>query len=357
MRNTKLIPTFLNRFPFCSVNVLNYNEKEYLNNCLASLSKINYPRKRYEIILIDNGSSDGSVDFVKETFPKIKIIQNRNIGFSAGNNIALRNEESDYCILLNADAAVDKNWLVELVKVAESDKSIGLCTSKIMMLDDNKIINSAGGVVHFLGFAWPRGLYTRDKNQFDKNEETTLASGASLLIRKNIFRKVGYFDEIYFLYCEDLDYTWRARLAGFKAIFVPNSVVYHKYGGSVRKNITNFKKFYFVERNRLVTIMKNYSLETLLVILPIMLLTEIGFMLYYSSLGSPLLKIRTYYWILKNIKGILIKRKEIQITREVTDGEVVGLFVSKFSYFPTSVIFKILNSIMPSYWNIAQNLI
>jgi hypothetical protein len=348
----------MNKLPFCSIIVLNYNEKEYLRNCLSSLLRINYPKNRYKIVLVDNGSSDDSVNFVRKTFLEIKIIQNKNIGFSAGNNVALRSEKGDYLILLNADTVVDKNWLVELVKVAETDKSIGLCTSKLLMLDNKTIINSAGGIVHFLGFSWPRGLFIKDKNQFNKIEETSLASGASLLIRKNILKKVGYFDESYFLYGEDTDYTWRVRLAGFKTIFVPNSVVYHKYSGSIKKYVTNIKKFYYLERSRITTLLKNYSLHSLLILFPSMIVMETSLILYFIYLKSPLLKFKVYSWILKNFRIILKNRKNIQKTRKIDDKELIQLFTSEFSYFTTSpLVLKILNPIINLYWKIVKNLI
>jgi hypothetical protein len=138
---------------------------------------------------------------------------------------------------------------------------------------------------------------------------------------------------------------------------VPNSVVYHKYSGSIKKYVTNIKKFYYLERSRITTLLKNYSLRSLLILFPSMIVMETSLILYFIYLKSPLLKFKVYSWILKNFRIILKNRKNIQKTRKIDDKELIQLFTSEFSYFTTSpLVLKILNPIMNLYWKIVKNL-
>ena len=316
-----------NEMPKCSIIVLNYNAKPYILKCLKSLEKINYPKGKYEIVLVDNAYTDGSKELVKKNFPKLKIITNwKNLGFSTGNNVALKSLKSDYYIILNPDTYVDKNWLINLVKVAKSDKSIGICTSKILTMDDKNKINYAGGIINFLGFAWPRGFNQRDMQNFDKVEETAFASGASMLIKKEVLDKVGYLDDDYFIYHEDADYSWRARLFGYKVVYVPSSIVYHKHEGTVGNEFKRIRKFYYLERNRLQTLIKNYSLKSLIVISPMLAFTEISITLYFMIVFKSAMKIATYMDIVKNFRKLMLKRAIIQHKRIVNDMKIIEHF-------------------------------
>lgn len=313
--------------PYCSIIVLNYNAKEYLDKCLKSLQDINYPKDRYQIVLVDNASTDGSVEFVKKNFPEIRLIANKqNFGFMKGNNIALKAIESEYYVLLNPDTFVDKDWLINLVEVAKSDGSIGLCSSKILAMDDKSKINYAGGMVNFLGFSWPRGFDEKDDGRFGALGEIGFASGASMLIKKDVLDRIGLLDEDFFMYYEDVDYSWRARLFGYKVVYVPKSLVYHKHEGSVKKSMGFKRKFYHLEKNRVETILKNYSRKSLLFLLPFIVLVELGLVFYFLIFHRSLLKFFGYAHLIRHIKRLFKKRTEVQQNRTVSDKQIFKYF-------------------------------
>jgi len=348
------------KFPLSSIVVLNYNGGKDLIHCLNSLRSINYPKDKYEIIVVDNASTDGSADIAEERFSEVKIIRNRvNLGFSAGNNIGLKSASGEYLVVLNFDTEVTVNWLSELVRPAERDDNVCLCTSKLLMFNERKILNSAGGSVHYLGFHWPKGFGKQDGQEFNNLEETAAASGCSLLVKREVLQKIGFFDEDYFLYGEDTDLTWRARLYGYEAMYVPSSVVYHRCGAAVKKTYGDLEKLYFLERNRTMTLLKNYSVKALLLLLPMIAFIEFCLYSYFIFiLKAPFLKLRGHAWILKNLRRIIQKRSRIQNMRRVHDSRIVSLFVSEFSeYEGAPTLARTLDPILKTYYCMVSGLI
>lgn len=349
-----------NKMPYCSIIVLNYNAKKFIEKCLSSLHKLNYPKSRYQIVFVDNASIDGSVNFVKEKFPRVKIIKNKkNLGFSAGNNVALKTIKSDYYILINVDMFVDRNWLINLVKVAESDDRIGLCASKILTMSDKSKINYAGGWINFLGFAWPKGFLQKDKKEFNKIEETGYTAGGALLIKKEVLEKVGLLEENFFMYYDDIDYSWRVKLFGFKTLYVPKAVIYHNYQGSSEISQNVVKKFYHLEKNRLETLIKCYSLKTLLLLFPLTFFVELGLNFYFLIFYKNPLKLLTYEALIKNYKSILKKRLFIQKNRVVKDKQILNQFTGNIPeyalYHPMAI--KVIGIIFSSYFKFIKKLL
>ncbi len=338
------------------VIVLNTNEKHHLETCLPSL--LNQTFKDFEIILSDNGSTDESVNFVKKKFPTVKILENKkNYGFAKGNNLAAKvalENKVDYIAFLNPDTEVDRNWLGELIKVAESNPEIGACTSKALLFDNRDILDSAGGVLNYLGHAWSIGFNDEDKGQYGKRE-ISFACGGYSLFKREVLEKVGLFDEDYFIYCEDSDLSWRTRLAGYKIYFAPRSIVYHKYAF----NLNNKIKLYYLERNRITTLLKNYNLKTLLLISPALLILELSILSYALITGWFWMKVKGYLWNLKYIRKTLKKRSEIQSKRKVPDSEIVKLYVGTidFSGIKNPLLDKILNPILNCYWSFIKRFI
>jgi len=220
-----------------SIIIVNWNGKKYLSDCLTSVLNQTYPN--YEIILVDNGSNDGSIEFVREKYPEVKITKlDKNYGFAKGNNIgmkeALKDKDVKYIALLNNDTKVDKNWLSELVKVVASDEKIGICTSKILRMD-KLTIDSTGHVLR-LGMLADRGRNKIDRGQYDDKLDIFGACAAACLYKREMLEEIGLFDESFFAYYEDAELSWRAYKNGWKARYVPTSVVYHKGGGTSKKN-------------------------------------------------------------------------------------------------------------------------
>lgn len=237
--------------PFCSVIVLNYNGRKFLKDCFIALKGVDYPKSRMEVIMVDNGSTDGSVKYVKRSFPWIKTMKlDENYGFAKGNNSALNIAKGEYIIFLNNDTEVEKNWLIELVKVAKSDRSIGICGSKVKNFSGKKLKAIAGeGYLNILGV--PK-FATGAENA----KPCFFVSGCSLLIKKSVLRKLDYcFDERYFAYFEDIDLCWRVRLSGYKVVYVPTSVVDHKKALTA-KMVGSIVDYYHY-RNKIWTFKKN----------------------------------------------------------------------------------------------------
>lgn len=231
------------RYPKVSIIIVNWNGRRYLNECLTSVFHQTYPN--YDVILVDNGSTDGSVEFVRKNCPKVKTIKlDRNYGFARGNNVgieeALKDKNVKSIVSLNNDTKVDKNWLSELVKVAESNEKIGMCVPKILKMDNPAIIDSTGGILKLglkLGFiVTNRGCGEVDKGQYDEKLDIMGIGGASGLYKREMLEEIGLFDESFFTYCEETELSWRANKKGWKARYVPASVVYHKGSGTSKKS-------------------------------------------------------------------------------------------------------------------------
>ncbi len=301
-----------------TVILLSYNSHEDLAECIPSLMSQTYSNS--EIIVVDNASTDSSVEFIKTNYPDIKLIETgENLGYPSGNNVGFEHAEGEYIAVLNPDTIVDTKWLAELIKPLEHDPQIALTTSKILIYDRKTVINTCANSPHYTGLDFCRGLYDA-ASEYGEIEEVGAISGCSFVIRKEALNHLAGFDSDFFLYLEDADLSWRARLAGYKILYVPTSIVYHKFDLSVAP-----WKYYYLERNRYLLLLKNCSLRFLVLILPSLLLTEVITCSYAFIKGLPFLKskLRAYWWILKNVKLIHKKRSEIQRIRIIDENTFV----------------------------------
>ena len=323
-----------------SIIILNYNGKSYLENCLKSLEEQTY--KNMEVILVDNASIDGSVEYVEQKFPWVKIVRNsRNLGFAEGNNRGVKYATGEYVVFLNNDTVVDKYWLENLIIAAESDPTIGICGSKILFLDKKDLIQELGGLCDIYGSTTHRYCGEIDKGQYDFISDVFYVSGASLLIKRKVLKEIGGFDPIYFMYHEDVDLCWRAQLAGYRVVVVPTSKVYHKGGGSLQSPLSRYisgkfeidkQRKYFTERNTLITLLKNYSLKTLLKILPrylALISAEIGLYIVSGRFDGVIILLKAQFYVLKNIKYILFQREKISKIRKVNDAVIIRRMIKK----------------------------
>lgn len=239
-------------FPKTSIIVLNYNGKKFLKDCFESISRLNYPKNKIELIIVDNNSSDDSVPYMKKNFPYVKIIKNdTNLGY-VGNNAGIKHAKGGFIALLNNDTKVDKNWLTELIKVITSNDSIGAVGSKVLFMDGR--IQSVGHQ-EYPNFYWgDKGFLEHDEGQYQKIQEVPSICGCSVLYRKKCLNDVGLFDEDFFIYLEDVELSIKCRKKGWKLLYVPRSIVYHKYNGT--NNLAFETKL--VERNRLLLLAKHF---------------------------------------------------------------------------------------------------
>lgn len=326
-----------NLIPRVAILILGYNSKNDLKDSIESSLKQTYDN--FEVIYIDNNSLDASISFIKEYYPNIRIIKNKkNLGYTGAYNFALKKifqEDFDSAVLLNPDVIVDKNWLLNLVNSAYSDKSIAITQSKIFLWDGkgNDLINTFGNKINYLGFGFCGNYKEKDNGKFNKDIEIAYASGCCMLIKKYHYFKIGEFDEKFFIYCEDQDYGWRARMKGYKIILSAKSILFHKY----KFNKENVKKFFFLERNRFYFIFKNYSFRTIVLVMPALLFMELGIISDSIIKGYFLEKIKGYWSFAKNIKLVYNDRRRIQRERVVDDSKLL-------CFLDPSVDFKEINN-------------
>jgi GT2 family glycosyltransferase len=244
-----------------AVVILNYNTREFLEKFLPSVCNSTY--KNIEIVVADNASTDGSIQFVKESFPQIRCIEfQENHGFTGGYNRALKEVNSDYYVLLNSDVEVESNWIESIVDLFEISPKIAAIQPKIISWHDKKSFEYAGaggGYIDKYGFPFCRGRIfdsiETDRGQYDEVKQVFWATGAALFVRAELYHSIGGLDEDFFAHMEEIDLCWRLKNAGHEVWVCPNSVVYHVGGGTLQK--TNPKKTYYNFRNGLILLLKN----------------------------------------------------------------------------------------------------
>jgi len=316
--------------PRASVIIVNYNGQAHLERCLPALVKADL--LEYEIIVVDNASTDGSADYVEQDFPQVRAIRTgANLGFGQGNNVGVRWARGKYLAFLNPDTTVEPGWLESLIAALEANPQAGLATSKILLLADPEHINTCGNDVHYTGLTLCRGM-EMDASAFPDQSEVGAVSGAAFAIRKEVFEELGGFDEAFFLYMEDTDLSWRARLAGYRCIYVPQSVVHHDY----RLHFGPRKTFH-QERNRYLMLLKSLRWRTLLVLLPALLLAEAvtwGFVLLRDR-RRLVNKLRAYAWVVQHWDDIMTSRRRVQASRRISDRELIAHCIHRLDFKQT----------------------
>ncbi|MGB9979564.1 glycosyltransferase family 2 protein [Methanobacterium sp.] len=222
-----------------SIIIPNFNGKKFLKTCLDSIKNQNY--LFYDVIIIDNASSDGSVMYIQENYPEFTLIQNKeNLGFAAAVNQGIKTSSSEYMFLLNNDVEIEHNSISNLLKCIEKDESIFAVSSKMIQYNDRSKIDDAGDEYTILG--WTRKVGDgKSLDLYNAERETFSACAGAALYRKSILDKIGYFDENFFAYMEDVDISYRARIKGYKCVYCPEAVVYHLGSGTSGSKYNEFK--------------------------------------------------------------------------------------------------------------------
>ncbi|MDW8054649.1 MAG: glycosyltransferase family 2 protein [Anaerolineae bacterium] len=250
------------------VVIVNWNGLRYLPECLEALSQQVF--QDFQVWFVDNGSSDGSVNWVREHYPHIRVIANNvNRGFAAANNQAIRCGSAPFVATLNNDAVPEPKWLAEMVKAMESHPTVGMVASLMLFYSAPSIIDSAGIAVDRLGFAWNRlgGLPTHSSER----EPTSVfgACAGAALYRRAMLDQIGLFDEDFFAYLEDVDLAWRAQWAGWDCLYVPTARVLHRHSATAGEGSP--LKDYLLARNKVWLVAKNYPVQDLAIRLPLIL--------------------------------------------------------------------------------------
>ena len=311
--------------PLISIVILNYNAEKFLDECLSSIYKTE--KANFEIILVDNASTDKSYREYTQKFSEIKLIENKkNLGYCEGNNVGIRASKGEFVVILNPDTVVTPTWLHELIDAYEANGE-GIYQPKILATTDHDMLLSSGQFIQLFGFGYSRGKGEKHIQENNGVEKIGYASGTCLFTSKTILKKLDNFDPFLFAYHDDLDLCWRAAMSGINSFYVPTSVIFHPIEGYSFK--WNKFKFYLMERNRQYCLLTHFTKSSYLKMLPSLILVDFAVSLFYLKKGMFITKIKTSLNILKNISKISKKYKKIQSTRTLSDREILNLFQDK----------------------------
>lgn len=310
---------------FISVIIVNYNGEKWLKRCLTSLTNQTY--RYFEIIFVDNASTDRSVNFVKKYFPKVNIIRNQaNLGFAGGNNVGIRQAKGEYLLILNNDIFCENDFLEKLVKSFTDCPSASLIQPKIVLMDNPKLLDCAGSFWTDSTFLYHHGYQEKSSLPvFNQSYPVFSLKGAAMLIKRQVFEKTGLFDHDFWCYYEETDYCHRAWLAGFECWYYPKATVYHAVGGTTKKQDAAFLQFYNF-KNKLLSFLKNWGGVSLISIIPTFLTMNVGVSFYWliQGRGKHFLSIyRAFWWNLIHLNQTMKKRRQMQKLRVKSDREIL----------------------------------
>jgi GT2 family glycosyltransferase len=309
--------------PEISVIVLNWNGKHFLEACLTALRRQTF--RDFEAILVDNGSKDGSAEYVREQFPEVRLLAlSENLGFTGGNIAgweSVRGGPADgLIILLNNDTEAHPRWLEEFHKASRAYPEAGLFASKMMMFDDRSQIENCGFSMSTIGYASDLGRGERDSSTWSEPRQVFGACAGAAAYRRSMLDDVGFFDNDFFMTSEDVDLSFRAQLQGYACWMIPTAIVYHRY----RATMSNFpaRQTFFTQRNGWFVYLKNMPLALLLGFLPARIIYEFGATAYAFKMGYGEAFMKGKVDALRQLPAVLRKRKEIQRRRTVTNSQL-----------------------------------
>lgn len=338
LRGQKELNLQMKEEPSVTIIIVHHRGREILQRCLESLFNSNYDN--FNVILVDNGSEDGSAEYVGELYHgKLEVIRSKvNVGFVKGCNLALKKVDSKYVVLLNDDTVLDSNWLKFLVDASEKDPSIGACQPKLKSFTAPNYFEyngACGGMLDTYGTPLCRGrifdLAEEDKGQYDRIAEVFWASGAAMFLRTKAIQETGLLDEMFYAHMEEIDLSWRMRLLGHNVLCVPQSVVYH-VGGSTWASRPLQEQLYLKHRNNLIVMLKNYAIDNLIRFFIVRMFLDIGLLIYSLAKEDgkkSICILRAYSWILRNFRLVLAARRHVQKIRRVSDNEIILAMVRK----------------------------
>jgi len=311
--------------PLISIVILNYNAEKFLDECLSSIYKTE--KANFEIILVDNASTDKSYREYTQKFSEIKLIENKkNLGYCEGNNVGIRASKGEFVVILNPDTVVTPTWLHELIDAYEANGE-GIYQPKILATTDHDMLLSSGQFIQLFGFGYSRGKGEKHIQENNGVEKIGYASGTCLFTSKTILKKLDNFDPFLFAYHDDLDLCWRAAMSGINSFYVPTSVIFHPIEGYSFK-WSKFK-FYLMERNRQYCLLTHFTKSNYLKMLPSLILVDFAVSMFYLKKGMFITKIKTSLNIIKNLTKISKRYKKIQSTRTLSDREILNIFQDK----------------------------
>jgi GT2 family glycosyltransferase len=334
------------KYPLVSVVVLNCNGKRLLERCLSAIFDSSF--SNFEIIVVDNGSVDGSVKDIVKIFGKdsrLKVISNKfNLGVAEGHNVGIRNSLGEYIAFLDNDTKISQNWLYELTKVLESNSTVGAVQGKIFFMDNESVFDSTGGFIDYYGVSCERGNRKKDVGQYEKVTAIFHSKCSAMMVRRRTLTEVGYFDPLYFTHYDDTDLCWRIWLKGYQVLYTPSAFVLHNVSYTAIE--LRLDQVYFLAKNCITTLAKNYSAKNLVKYLPGFLALEVTrSILYFAKRDRRSISlVKAILWNLRNWKTIWETRLRVQYgIRRVTDDQLMNHVMVNPYRFPLRLLRRTVN--------------
>lgn len=308
--------------PEISVIVINWNGKHFLETCLSALREQTF--RDFDTILVDNGSDDGSAEYVRSNFPEVRLIAlSENRGFTGGNIAGWEQSHGDLIALLNNDTEAEPHWLEEIHIASLEFPQAGSFASKMLLFDQRDRIDNCGFDLTPLGFTLDRGRGEQDGPAWAVASKVFGACGGAAIYRRRMLEDIGFLDNDFFMTFEDLDLSFRAQLRGYDCVFVPRAIVHHRY----RATMTNYpaRQAFFSQRNIEFVFLKNMPLGLMLRTLPQRLFYQLGGAIYFFRQGVGLAFVKAKVDAARHLPRMLQKRKPIQSRRTVGNGQLRSL--------------------------------
>lgn len=348
--------------PAVAVVLVTFDGARYLEGLWAGLAAQRYPRDRWRLIVVDHGPAPGVAAWFAEHAPGALVLSpGENLGYAGGNALGMRHAldgGAEYVVVVTQDTRVEPDFLAALVDVAQAHPDAGAVQPKLLRRrpDGSTALHSRGNELHYLGVGFVGGDGEPDREL--SVQRIAYASGAGALYRAAALRDVGLLDPALFMYHEDSDLGWRLRLAGWEALLAPAAVMHHDYDFA---RPAWKRKFYFVERNRLINLLTHYHAATLLVLAPALLVFEPIGILYAAKSGWMAERLAVYAFFVRpsTWRYLAAKRRSVQALRRRADRDLVPLLASAFRFGPvaTPVVRFLLDPLFGAYWRVAKHLI
>jgi GT2 family glycosyltransferase len=305
--------------PEISVIIPNWNGKQFLEECLGAMRGQTF--RDFETILVDNGSTDGSVEYVRQQFPEVKLLAlPENLGFTGGNIAGYAQAGGNLIVLLNNDTAAHPNWLEEIHSASRANPDAGSFASKMMYFDDRERVENCGFDMGIAGATVDLGRDEIDGPTWSQPRKVFGGCGGAVAYRRRMLEEIGFLDPDFEMIYEDVDLSFRAQLRGYECVYVPGAIVYHRYRVTIGKAPS--RQVFYSQRNIEFVYLKNMPLGLILRSAPQRLLYEIGAAIYFSKQGTGAAFLRAKLDVLRCLPSILRKRREIQKSRRLTSSQL-----------------------------------
>lgn len=328
--------------------IVAYRSGERLHRCVEALGERDDVD---EVIVVDNGEGGPELEAVKRA-GAVVISPGRNLGYAGGCNLGARHADADVLVFLNPDTVIGEGAVSTLERTLE-DRSIGVAMPLLRLLDQPQLLNSAGCVIHITGLAWSSGFGVPAES-IKELREITYANGSALAIRAELFHEVGGFTDEFFIYHEDLELGWKVRMRGLRVVMTPEADVFHDY-----EYARNPTKNYFMERNRVLFVASAFSLRTISVLAPVLVLAEVGLTAVSWRQGWLRDKVAAWRWCISHVSWVRRHRRELQQLRRVPD-RVLARHLTPVvdpAMIDVPAPVRAANPVLRAYWALARRLL